>query len=346
MQQKQRFKQAFLYPAVLLAILSGLYTPGFASDHPTPARPQPRRIRTANHALLQNTHVKKNIIYASVDSADLKLDLYIPKKAESPLPLVVWIHGGGWRGGSKENCRALGLLEHGFAVASINYRLTDVAMFPAQIHDCKAAIRFLRANAKQNDIDPDRIGVWGSSAGGHLAALMGVTNENKEAEGTVGKHTKTSSDVQAVCDWCGPTDFMTMPVNRRQFRDNNPVDALLGKKGKRSRQLVELASPLSHVNKNTPPFLIMHGDEDNVVSLHQSQIFYDRLKVEGVDAKLIIAKGLGHNVGQSPESFKPVIEFFQRTLSKTEKGLSSETDKHKLPPTNRNGTDTNIRKKQ
>ena len=172
----------------------------------------------ATHAqLLQNTLVKKNMIYASVEGTDLKLDLFIPEKAEGPMPLVVWIHGGGWRSGSKENCRALGLTEYGFAVASINYRLTDVAMFPAQIHDCKAAIRFLRANAKQHRIDPNRIGVWGSSAGAHLAALMGVTNGNKEVEGNIGKYTQTSSDVQAVCDWCGPTDFMTMPVNRQKL---------------------------------------------------------------------------------------------------------------------------------
>ena len=134
-----------------------------------------------------------------------KLDLYLPEKATGPLPVVVWIHGGGWQAGNKDHCRALPFVSKGFAAASINYRLSQHAKFPAQIDDCKAAIRWLRAHASQYQLDPNHIGVWGESAGGHLVALLGTTGGKEFSP--PGPNAKQSDKVQAVCDWYGPTDF-------------------------------------------------------------------------------------------------------------------------------------------
>lgn len=315
MQQNRLLNRTFLHPLMIAAILSVLASPGVADPfNHIQKREQRRRINAMRNNPLRNVTVKKNLIYASIDDLDLKLDLYVPKNAQTPMPLVVWIHGGGWSKGSKANCPAIPMLKDGFAIASINYRLTDVAVFPAQIHDCKAAIRYLRANAGAYGIDPNSIGVWGASAGGHLAALLGTTNGNEELEGTIGKHTPASSDVQAVCDWFGPSDLLLASGTRHQFKDGNPVDALLGGKKQGWMQLAELASPVTHVTKDAPPFLIMHGDQDTVVGLRQSQLLYDRLKAAGADAKLIVIKGAGHGFGRSDKAAEPVITFFQRTL--------------------------------
>lgn len=319
----QQIPRLALTAAILTVILSVLPSPA-EGRIPSPAeRIQRRKLleqaRTDPH---RYADVKKNIIYASVDEIDLKLDLYTPKKAKGPFPLVIWIHGGGWRTGSKINPRALPLVEHGFAVASINYRLTDVAIFPAQIHDCKAAVRYLRANAEQYLIDPNHIGVWGASAGGHLAALLGTTGNRKELEGNVGKNLETASNVQAVCDWFGPSDFLTLMPPDEKDKDSNPVHALLGEKEGRFRR-AELASPVTHVSPKAPPFLIMHGDNDTVVPLQQSRLLADRLKAEGVDTTFIVMEGSGHGFRQITGTFDPVLAFFRRTLTQTDK--STET---------------------
>ncbi len=157
-----------------------------------------------------------------------RLDLYLPPKADAPTPLVIWIHGGGWEAGNKDNPPGLGLLKKGYALASINYRLSQEAKFPAQIEDCKAAIRFLRANAKKYNLDPDHFGVWGASAGGHLVALLGTTGGVKELEGD-GPNKEESSAVQAVVDWFGPTDMLQMkaqagrPTSNRCWTPTRPT---------------------------------------------------------------------------------------------------------------------------
>ncbi len=328
MQQNIPLKQTFLQMLILAAILSGLTAPCFGGARDPVERLQ-RRLRMGNvhHNRAAEKTVEKNLVYASINNVDLKLDLYVPKKAEGPMPLVVWIHGGGWREGSKERCPALPLLRRGFAVASINYRLTDVAVFPAQIYDCKAAIRYLRANAKTYDIDPDRIGVWGASAGGHLAALLGTTNGNKELEGSIGNHLNVSSDVQAVCDWFGPSDFMTMPIGKRQFKvGQDPEIKFLGGPISEKQELARQCSPATHVTKDAPPFLIMHGDQDPLVPLQQSQLLYDRLNAAGVDARLIVMEGSGHGFGPDDKAGQPVIEFFQRTLGEKKTVSGFETD--------------------
>src|SRR5262249_12029455 len=152
---------------------------------------------------LRGVRIERDATYAKVGKdRELKLDLYVPEKAEGKLPLVVWIHGGGWRGGTKTGTPAGGLAMAGFVVASVEYRLSGEAQFPAQIEDCKAAIRWLRANAEKHHIDPHRVGVWGGSAGGHLVALLGTAGDQKTWD--VGENTDQSSRVQAVCDYFGP----------------------------------------------------------------------------------------------------------------------------------------------
>jgi acetyl esterase/lipase len=240
-----------------------------------------------------------------------KLDLYLPEKADGPLPVVVWIHGGAWRAGSKAGCPGVYLVPKGYAVASINYRLSQHAVFPAQIEDCKAAIRWLRANAKKYNLDPNHVGVWGASAGGHLVALLGTTGGMKEVEGKDG-NLDQSSKVQCVVDWFGPTDFR----NIRGEVPESPVQQLLGGPPSKEKDKAALASPLAHVNKDCPPFLIMHGDKDPTVRIAASEALEEALKKAGVPVTLVKLEGAGHGGPEfrTPESQKRIEEFFNRYL--------------------------------
>jgi acetyl esterase/lipase len=174
----------------VLAFLATIVLPASGQSRPSTQAPPVPGVRAL-----------RNVEYARVDgNRPLYLDLYLPEKPAAPTPLVVWIHGGGWVGGSKNNCPPLSMVSKGFAAASVEYRFADVAPFPAQIHDCKGAIRFLRANAAKYNLDPNRIGAWGASAGGHLVALLGTGVAVKELDGNVGGNLEYSSRVQAVCD--------------------------------------------------------------------------------------------------------------------------------------------------
>jgi acetyl esterase/lipase len=247
-----------------------------------------------------------------------RLDLYLPDKITGPLPVVVWIHGGGWRGGSKEGCRAMPFAVEGYAVASINYRLSQHATFPAQIEDCKAAIRWLRAHAKEYDLDPKHIGVWGASAGGHLVALLGTSGGVKELEGNLGNPDQ-SSRVQAVCDWFGPADFTR--IAGKSADADSAIGRLLGGPIQDNKEKAKLASPVTFISKENPPFLIMHGDMDKTVPLSQSEALAEALKKAGVDATLVVLKGAGHGGNQftSPQTRQSIREFFDKHLKKTAK---------------------------
>ncbi|MCA9174922.1 MAG: alpha/beta hydrolase [Planctomycetales bacterium] len=217
----------------------------------------------------------KDLEFAAVDGQSLKLDLYLPA-AENP-PLVVWIHGGGWRAGSKARCQVSWLADHGYAVASISYRLSSQAIFPAQIHDCKAAVRWLRASSKKYGYSVNRIAVAGSSAGGHLAALLGMTGDVKELEGAVGGNLDQSSRVQAIVDYFGPVDFVlrTKSQPHKTTAEGAPVRLLLGGPADQRVELAQLASPVTHVTADDPPLLIFHGLKDNTVLFRQSQRMVD-----------------------------------------------------------------------
>jgi len=247
-----------------------------------------------------------------------KLDLFVPEKADGPLPLVIWIHGGGWQNGSKENCPPLrqGYPERGYAVASLNYRLSGHAVFPAQIEDCKAAIRWLRAHAAAYGLDPQRFGVWGSSAGGHLAALVGTSGDVPAFE--VGAHRDQSSRVQAVCDYYGPTDFnvfVSTPGYETHGTAQSPEAKLLGGAVRDRPAEVARANPITHVSRDDPPFLIVHGDQDRTVPLNQSQLLHDALRRAGVSVHFHTIRGGGHGQGFGGPEIEPMVRgFFDRVL--------------------------------
>ncbi|NIP22567.1 MAG: alpha/beta hydrolase fold domain-containing protein [Phycisphaerae bacterium] len=258
----------------------------------------------------------KDLVYAKVGERELKLDVFWNKNAENAMPLIVCVHGGAWTSGNKNWCPALRMGKSGYVVSSINYRLSQHAPFPAQIHDCKAAIRWLRSNANKYSIDPERIGVWGASAGGHLVALLGTTAGSKELEGTVGGNLEQSSRVQAVCDFFGPTDlfdFYRDKANRHYDYTTMVVDRLLGGPIAENKELAESANPVNYVTGDDSPFLIMHGDKDDLVPMRHSDILDEALKKAGVETKLHIVKGAGHGFG-GPEINKMVDEFFDRHL--------------------------------
>ncbi|MBA4017790.1 MAG: lipase [Pirellula sp.] len=267
----------------------------------------------------EDTQTYRDVRYGPHETRNV-YDLYVPKqkgeaKDAKPLPLVIWIHGGGWQNGAKgAGGPATALLEQGFAVAAINYRLSGDAIFPAQIHDCKAAVRHLRAKSKEYGIDPERFGVWGSSAGGHLVALVGTSGDVKELEGDVGDFTSVSSRVQAVCDWFGPTDLAKM--GGRHNDAESPESKLLGGAVQENLDRVARANPITYVSADDPAFLIQHGDKDPVVPYSQSELLRDALEEAKVPVTLVCIEGAGHGGAEfnEPETQRQVLEFFQKQL--------------------------------
>jgi acetyl esterase/lipase len=265
--------------------------------------------------LPEGVKVLRDLEYVPSGHERQKLDLYLPEKSGGPLPVIVWVHGGAWRGGSNAYCPGMFLAGKGFAVASINYRLSQHAVFPAQLEDCKAAIRWLRANASKYRLDPDRIGAWGASAGGHLVALLGTTAHMKELEGKDG-NLEQSSRVQCVVDWFGPTDF-----RKTSKLSNDPksvVAQLLGGPPAQEKEKAALASPLAHVHKDCPPFLIMHGNKDKTVPLAGSQQLAEALKKANVPVELVVLEGAGHGGPEfaNEESRKRIEAFFIKHLGR------------------------------
>lgn len=256
----------------------------------------------------------KNVFYTGTKSPSQSMDIYLPEGPKDPSPVIVWIHGGSWLSGSKEECPPKLFVSSGFAAVSINYRLSPEAAYPAQLYDCKNAIYYLRLHAKELHIDPSRIGVWGASAGGHLAALLGTTGDLKSWE-SPGHKPGTTSQVQAVCDWCGPSDLRDMhrkvAEKKVTLAQVQPVYKLLANRV--TPDWLTAASPVSYVNQRTPPFLIMHGDKDATVPVDQSRYFHRVLKTRNVDSTLYVLKGAGHLIS-GPENARIVLEFFKRVL--------------------------------
>ena len=260
-----------------------------------------------------------DIVYARTYEQTLLLDLYLPERVTEPVPVVIWIHGGAWNAGSKADPEALPLVDRGYAVASIQYRLTDQAIFPAQIHDCKAAARWLRANADTYHLDPARIGVWGGSAGAYLAALMGTSGGVASLEGDLG-NPGYSSRVQAVCDGSGPTDFLKMndaPTTVDHDAPDSPTSILIGGPVQENVDAATRASPITYVTPDNPPFLIMHGELDPIIPVNQAELLYEALQAAGVDSTLIVVEGMGHGFG--PQGCPADLallqwEFFDRHL--------------------------------
>ena len=253
------------------------------------------------------------------DGVKLTMDLYQPKKRLGPTPAVLYVHGGGWTGGDKSDGAGLlfreALVRRGYSMAAINYRLAPKYSFPAQIEDVKCAVRHLRANAAIYNIDPERIGAIGGSAGGHLVSLLGTSG--KDAGWDSGENSDQSSRVQAVVDMFGPSDLKLMlgGSSRRYalmiFNASSLDDPLL-----------QTYSPVAYITPDDPPFLILHGESDQLVPLEQSQILYDKLKAAGVPVELVVVKNAGHGFRPAdgdiqpsmPELVKMVVDFFEEYL--------------------------------
>ena len=244
----------------------------------------------------EDYQVHKDIAYGHVDGRVLLVDLYVPQDAAEP-PLLVWVHGGAWRSGSKDRVSLLGLTSSGYAIASVDFRQSGEAPFPAQIHDIKAAIRFLRAEAPTYGYDAERIAITGSSSGGHLAAVVGVTNGHAELEGEVGNHLDQSSSVQAIVDYYGPTNLASiLPQSTPHgLSVREPaLDLLLGGQPDAVPELAELASVVTHVDATDPPLLILHGDQDPQVPINQSHELHGAYKERGLTVHFEVVHGAAH----------------------------------------------------
>jgi acetyl esterase/lipase len=270
---------------------------------------------------MQGMLVLEDLVYARIGDRELALDLYLPDHAPSSVPLVVWVHGGAWRTGSKADSPVARLVGRGYAAASVGYRLSQEATFPAQIHDCKAAVRWLRARARRYGLNPERVGAWGASAGGHLVALLGTSERIEALEGEEGV-LGYSSAVQAVCDFFGPTDFLHMD----DLRGENPHDApdspesqLLGGPIREHPDRVAFANPITYVRAGVPPFLIVHGDQDRTVLPNQSEMLHRALLEVGGEVTYHVVHGAGHGFGSAPAAQRAEIDalvdaFFDRHL--------------------------------
>ncbi|MBI3952209.1 MAG: alpha/beta hydrolase [Acidobacteria bacterium] len=268
----------------------------------------------------QGGRVDRDATYCIADGVALKMDIYYPMNASGPAPVAMYVHGGGWASGDKSQGAGVRdipeLVARGYLVAAINYRLAPQYKFPAMIEDCKCAVRFLHANAARYNLNPDRIGAWGGSAGGHLVSLLGLTDASARFEGSSG-YTDQSSRVQAVVDMFGPTDLTVL------FNGANPrtLERVFGTTD-RSSETVKRASPVTWVSSDDPPFLILHGELDDLVPPSQSQLLYDRLIAAGVPATLVLVKNAGHGFAPvggpisptRPELTRMIADFFDRHL--------------------------------
>jgi acetyl esterase/lipase len=269
-----------------------------------------------------------DLAYASQNIAQ-KLDLYLPA-ATGPYPTVLLIHGGGWVIGDKQGYKTGQILEallsRGYAVAAINYRLSGVAKYPAQIQDVKAAVRWVRANAGKYKINPEKIGAWGSSAGGHLTALLATSGGVNALEDFSLSDAKQSSSIKAAVDWFGPTDFLQMDAQTAAQNcgigghdlANSPESMLMGFPIKKQPEKVQLANPITYISTDDPPMYIAHGMNDCTVPRGQSQILYDAIvAVKGsADVRLNLLSASGHGTGQfeTAATVALMIDFLDKYL--------------------------------
>ncbi len=281
----------------------------------------------ASKALVSVAPIAKDLAYASVSNAQ-KLDLYVPQGA-GPFPLIIAVHGGGFMMGDKADGTGLAngdaLLSQGFAIASINYRLSAEAKFPAQIQDVKTAVRFLRANAAKYNLNPNKFGAWGASAGGNLVALLGTSCGIATLEGAEMGNADQSSCVQAVVDWFGPIDFMQIdaqfagtscPANHNEA--NSPESQLLGAAIQTKPDAAKAANPTTYISAKTPPFLIQNGTADCNIPPIQNKNFADAVSAAiGKDKVIYVSlPGAGHGGSQFSEAanMKIVTDFLAAHL--------------------------------
>ena len=259
------------------------------------------------------------IEFTQVDGHRLLLDLYLPaRKTDESSPLVVWVHGGAWRAGDRSRVPVRSLTQHGFAVASVDYRLSPVARFPAQVHDIKAAIRFLRANAAKYRLDVERFAIAGASAGGHLAALTGVSG--RDLEGRVGDHPDQSSGVRAIVSFYGASNLQTILSQSTPHGLSVRVPALqllLGGQPDANPGLARQASPVAHLDKSDPPLLLIHGDQDPQMPINQAHELHGAYlhAKRPVEFDVIYGAAHGGEAFYTPEVLKRVADFLHAHLA-------------------------------
>lgn len=272
----------------------------------------------------------RDIAFAATPQGPVLLDLYLPEETSvERLPVLLFTFGGGWMMGNKHQVSRVdgqAFAAEGYAVVSSQYRLSSEAVFPAQIEDVKAAIRWIRVNADAYGLDPDRIGIWGPSAGGHLAALAGTSGDAASLDRLVSEHPDVSTRVQAVVDFFGPTDLSQADAHRLEGgteyeSEGSFAQLLVGGPLAAHAELVQLANPINYVDADDPPFLIVHGDADSVVPFHQSELLAASLEAAGVDVTFHRVVGGGHGRGGEfgSESINDLVREF---LDSRLKGIS------------------------
>jgi acetyl esterase/lipase len=261
--------------------------------------------------------IERGIVYGKGGTTDLQLNLAMPKEGDGPFPAIVCIHGGGWSRGNRQSLDDVIALfaRKGYVAVTVSYRLAPDAKFPAQIEDCKAAVRWLRANAKKYRADSDHIGAVGFSAGGHLCCLLGVTDKKDGLEGS-GGNAETSSRVQAVCSYFGPTDLCEKTWSNEL--EKNVLAPFVGASFEDKPELYKKVSPITYVAKGAPPFLFFHGSKDTLVAPRHSKVMCEKLQAAGGKAKCVILEGEGHGWrgDKLKESVDQTIAFFDECLKK------------------------------
>ncbi|MBN1116144.1 MAG: prolyl oligopeptidase family serine peptidase [Bacteroidales bacterium] len=268
-----------------------------------------------------------DINYADDNEIYHLLDIYLPATEKEAYPVVVYIYGSAWysnnQKGADINTIGSALLDAGYAVVTPNHRSSGDTLFPGQIHDIKAAIRFLRGNSELFKLDTSFIGISGSSSGGHLAALAGtsglvieftIDSITMNIEGNLGSYTSFSSEVDAVCDWFGPTDLLVIDSCRGSSfgaPGQTPEEVLIGESKTENKTRFKLANPISYVDSTNPPFLIFHGDADNVVPYCESELLHNALLLSGIESEYFLIPGGQHYTGvHNSSNISKMIEFF------------------------------------
>jgi acetyl esterase/lipase len=323
-----------LNPLLTLAIsallLAALLTGCSAADIPT-STPRSFLTPASTPRPFSTLPSYQNIQY-EIEPPGKMLDLYLPR-GQGPFPVVINIHGGGFKYGDRSQLPprlSQALLDNGYAIASIDYRLSDEAPFPAAVADVKAAVRFLRANSAQYQLDPERIAVFGQSAGGNLAAMVGTTGTIPDFEDDSLGSEGISSQVQAVIDWYGPTDFSQMDAQAKaqgcpasdQTHDaaDSFESAYIGGPVQSLPKVVALSDPINFITEDTPPFLIQKGDQDCTVPVENTKMLADALQAAGLDVTYTLLPGAGHGdsggtlIFESPSNIQTVLNFLKTKL--------------------------------
>lgn len=286
-----------------------------------PQAPKPKRPPTLDEMEEQfrdKVEIRRDQPYAGGGNSFQMVDVYLPKQrnSERPLPVVVFIHGGGWTANPRSRwlfmARACDYAASGnFVAVCVGYRSSDKAVWPAQIHDCKAAIRWVRGRAKELNIDPDRIGVAGGSAGGHLALLIGTSGNVNALEGDIGEFTSLPSNVRCVVNICGPVD-LTKPVCTGSSAKllEGLVTKMLGGTVEEKPEAARAASPIMYVSAATPPILTIHGTKDSLVDFQQSVCFHEAMKTAGAKSLLVSMVDVDHNFSAGVETLNRIRKFF------------------------------------